>query len=114
MGVPVSAQTLPEFLARLSRLLSRIGHWKLECRPNRLLVTDRPGRLWPWSAKLRMQPPPSSQLLSTVTLAAESCRAALGSLELDRSMVLWRRVSPETPSKAWMPSLWVAPPPWLG
>ena len=91
MSVPVSAQTLPEFWARLSRLLSRIGHWKPECRPNRLLVTDRPGRLWPWSAKLRMQPPPSSQLSSTVTFDAESCKAAFGSLDVDRSMVLWRR-----------------------
>ena len=27
MGVPVSAQTLPVFWARLSRLLSRMGHW---------------------------------------------------------------------------------------
>jgi len=35
MGVPVSTQTLPEFVARLSRLLNRIGHWNDECRPNR-------------------------------------------------------------------------------
>src|SRR6266571_1933726 len=61
-----------------------------------------------------MQPPPSSQLPSTRTLCAESCSAALGSCVVDMSMVLWRRVTPESPRKPWTPSLWVAPPPWFG
>src|SRR5437762_242201 len=75
-----------------------------------------PPRAWPvdlWS-KLSMQPPPSKKLFSAKELLAELCQAALGSLVVDMSMVLWRRVTWDAPAKDWTPSLWVSPPPWLG